>query len=243
MTKLFSLDAAPVALRHLDALTGLRIYAALFVVLFHISLHRFFTDNDGIVATGQFILSNAGWFGVTFFFSLSGFVLTWSARSQDSPLAFVWRRVAKVAPNHFVTFFVALFVAGLGPSDPWEALANLLLAHAWVPRDTAFFSINHPSWSLSAEMFFYAVFPYVIGPVLRLDRRSLFSFAATLTVLLIAVPGLALLIPIGKTFGPDYIQSPLNGASILQVWLVYALPPVRLIEFILGMIAVAVYGA
>ncbi|MTI46157.1 acyltransferase [Roseibium hamelinense] len=80
--------------QRLDTLTGLRGYAALLVVAFHISLNRFFAGDAGFVEPGKFLLSNAGWFGVTFFFVLSGFVLTWSLREDDTPGRFMWRRMA-----------------------------------------------------------------------------------------------------------------------------------------------------
>ncbi|UCN13634.1 acyltransferase family protein [Cellulomonas iranensis] len=69
----------------LDALTGLRFLAALVVVVFHLSLNRFFLDAPALVDPLQGVLRNGGWLGVTFFFVLSGFVLTWSARPGDTP--------------------------------------------------------------------------------------------------------------------------------------------------------------
>lgn len=100
----------PVTARRLDALTGLRFYAALLVFAFHISLSRFYIGNPDIVEPLQFILKNGGWFGVTFFFILSGFVLMWSARAGDTPGRFIWRRIAKIVPNHAVTFVIALAI-------------------------------------------------------------------------------------------------------------------------------------
>lgn len=236
MHKLFDLKSGKEPPGRIDALTGLRCYAALMVVFFHISLNRFFMQEAPAVEQAQYLLSNAGWFGVTFFFVLSGFVLTWSQRPGDTPLGFLWRRIAKIAPNHVVTFGLAFAVAGLAGAEPWEALSNLLLLHAWVPRDTAFFSINHPSWSLSAELFFYACFPLLIGPIMRIQTRNLQPLALLVLIVVLGLPLLAAMLPEGATFGENHAQSPLYGSSIPQVWAVYALPPVRLLEFVLGMI-------
>ncbi|WGM20719.1 acyltransferase [Paenarthrobacter sp. OM7] len=227
----------PVTARRLDALTGLRFYAALLVFAFHISLSRFYLGDSGLVEPLQFILKNGGWFGVTFFFILSGFVLMWSARAGDTPGRFIWRRIAKIVPNHAVTFFIALAIGGLGASTIGEAVANLLLVHAWIPADTAFFSINHPSWSLSAELFFYLAFPFVLPLVNRIPRHRLLLIGAALIGLITLAPLAAGLLPAGELFGPNHAQSPLFGASIPQIWAVYALPPVRLLEFALGMLA------
>jgi len=221
----------------LDALTGLRFYAALLVVLFHFSLNRFFAGDAALVEPLQFLLKNGGWFGVTFFFVLSGFVLTWSAMPGDTPGRFLWKRLAKIGPNHIVMFVVALAVAGLGAAAVWEAGANLFLLHAWVPRDTAFFSINHPSWSISAELFFYAMFPFALPLVKRIQQRNLIPVMAGIALVIMLLPFVASLLPAGELFGPDHAQSPLFGASILQVWSVYAFPPVRFLEFFVGMLA------
>lgn len=218
-------------------LTGLRFYAALLVFAFHISLNRFFIGDSPAVEPLQFILKNGGWFGVTFFFILSGFVLMWSARAGDTPGRFIWRRIAKIVPNHMVTFFIALAIAGLGAATAGEAVANLLLLHAWIPADTAFFSINHPSWSLSAELFFYHAFPFVLPLVNRIPRRRLLLIGAGLIGLITIAPLAAGILPQGEVFGANHLQSPLYGASIPQIWAVYALPPVRFLEFALGMLA------
>lgn len=221
----------------LDALTGLRFHSALLVLAFHLSLGRFFAGDAPAVEPLRFLLKNGGWFGVTFFFVLSGFVLTWSARAGDTPGRFIWRRIAKIAPNHVVTFVIALGIGGLGAATAGEAAANFFLLHAWIPADTAFFSINHPSWSLSAELFFYLAFPFALPLVKRIPRRNLLAVAAGLILLITAAPLLAGLLPGGAVFGPNHAQSPLHGASIPQIWAVYALPPVRFLEFALGMLA------
>lgn len=229
--------ALPGTTPRLDALTGLRFYAALLVFAFHISLSRFYIGDSPAVEPLQFLLKNGGWFGVTFFFILSGFVLKWSSRAGDTPGRFVWRRIAKIVPNHAVTFCIALAVGGLGAATAAEAAANLLLVHAWIPADTAFFSINHPSWSLSAELFFYLAFPFVLPVVNRIPRHRLLLIGAALIGLITIAPLLAGFLPSGEVFGPNHAQSPLYGASIPQIWAVYALPPVRFLEFALGMLA------
>ncbi|TWI92651.1 acyltransferase-like protein [Roseibium hamelinense] len=132
---------------------------------------------------------------------------------------------------------VALAIAGLGATQVWEAVANLFLLHAWIPRDTAFFSINNPSWSLSAEMFFYAMFPFAIPLVNRLRKTAVLPVMLGLVAVILSMPLLAGMLPSGEVFGSNHAQSPLLGASILQVWSVYAFPPVRLLEFVAGMLA------
>src|SRR5690606_41368269 len=115
--------ATPERSSRLPSLTGLRFFAAFLVFLFHLSLlDAYSTDGEG---HGPFAsaLRNGGWAGVTFFFILSGFVLTWSVRDGDTPRAFWAPRLGKLLPNHGVAFFPALapyahVSATVGPGIP-----------------------------------------------------------------------------------------------------------------------------
>ncbi|MEU9048091.1 MULTISPECIES: hypothetical protein [unclassified Kitasatospora] len=82
---------------HLPTLTALRFAAALAVFLFHAFLTAdplrpqapltFFADRP-LAGTLAHATSKAGYAGVSFFFVLSGFVLTRSAREGEKPGAF-----------------------------------------------------------------------------------------------------------------------------------------------------------
>ncbi|MGH3417733.1 MAG: acyltransferase family protein, partial [Actinocrinis sp.] len=93
----------------LDSLTGLRFLAAALVFFFHGSIEFVFANQ----ATQHGYLTGAataGFVGVSFFFVLSGFVLTWSARPNDRARAFWRRRFFKIAPNYVVTYVAALIL-------------------------------------------------------------------------------------------------------------------------------------
>src|SRR5919107_1067497 len=83
---------APAALPSLPSLTGLRWMAALLVFGLHVHNFGWFGGTGGRLVSWAF---GAGATGVSFFFVLSGFVLTWSARPRDRALAFWRRRVAR----------------------------------------------------------------------------------------------------------------------------------------------------
>ena len=90
-------------LPRLDALTGLRWWAAFVVFVFHmVNRHRAAARAD------RRGLQPSGYLGVTFFFVLSGFVLTWSARPERDKRTFYWRRFARIYPSHFVTLLLAI---------------------------------------------------------------------------------------------------------------------------------------
>ncbi|MGC0367614.1 peptidoglycan/LPS O-acetylase OafA/YrhL [Rhodococcus sp. 27YEA15] len=91
----------------LDSLTGLRFCAAPAVFVCHAYLVATMTGTRTLPEWA----TAAGFAGVGFFFVLSGFVLTWSAKKNDSDLGFWRRRFVKIYPNHFVTWAIAIVLA------------------------------------------------------------------------------------------------------------------------------------
>lgn len=106
------------------------------------------------------------------FFMISGFVIMSRYHDRVGTLAdylgFVRRRVARLYPLHLLTlgFFVCVALAGsaglisLSLPERWDYNAiplQLLGIHAWGTTDALAF--NYPSWSVSAEIFCYLLFP------------------------------------------------------------------------------------
>lgn len=142
----------------LNSLTGLRWFAALSVFIAH----------AGFLGPDFLWLGKVG---VAFFFCLSGFVLAWSAPAADTANSFYRRRFARVYPLHVTTLIGAFTVAILGWSripmpTVGQASAVLLLMQGWLAATPAGMAINGPSWTLSHEAFFYALFPHLRGDAL-----------------------------------------------------------------------------
>lgn len=150
----------------LPALTGIRFYAALLVFLSHLTII------PGMEAlSGKRLIFNAGVVGVSFFFVLSGFILTYNyaEKFRDGvSLAdyrrFVWDRLTKIYPVHFAAFLLILPIAIYSPNLPldWRAVPfHLLLIQCfWPLSDPTFYNyLNAPSWSVSCEWFFYLLAP------------------------------------------------------------------------------------
>lgn len=205
----------------LHSLTALRMFAALAVFNFHVSLLFSRSSARGLVSH----LTWAGPTGVSFFFLLSGFVLTWSRRPADRRRDFYRRRFARIYPLHLLTWAAAgLLLLAIGLRIPADGAAlSAVLLHSWVPTAAVHYAMDTPSWSLSCEAFFYAVFPFVLPLLLRLRPRS----RRTLMVALVATTGALtaispaidrLIAPAGTTYFPEYF------------------PPARLVEFVLGML-------
>ncbi|MDR6691329.1 peptidoglycan/LPS O-acetylase OafA/YrhL [Microbacterium sp. 1154] len=198
----------------LDRLTSLRFFAALVVVLNHIT--REFAPIPGVST-----LAVLGTTGVGFFFALSGFILTWNLRNDDTPGRFYRRRFARVYPMHFVTLLIAVPVllwTGSRITAP-EAITNALLVQSWVPDRDVYFGMNAPSWSLACEAFFYLAFPFVIPVLRRLTARS----ARNAVIALVAAD---LLIAAAVTVA--------LGVGDLSSFLLYVFPPFRIIGFLAG---------
>lgn len=155
-----SAKTTPALGAHLPSLTGARFLAALLVVLYHAGA---WVEEVPTAPAGPF---RFGYVGVSFFFVLSGFVLTWTWRPGERTRSFYLRRFARVWPLHALTTCVAgcLALSGLAITARLEALpAHLLVVQSWWLDSSWIFQWNSPSWSLACEAFFYAVFPVLVA--------------------------------------------------------------------------------
>ena len=154
----------------LSGLTGVRFYAALFVYWYHVILII-----PGMYAlAGRSLFLDAAEGGVSFFFVLSGFILTYNYAdvfrdgiSAASYKRFIWDRLTKIYPVHFLALLLVLPIATLSPQLrlDWRAVPlHLLLLQCFWPSSTPAFSsyLNVPSWSISCEWFFYLLGPVVM---------------------------------------------------------------------------------
>lgn len=150
--------------RHLDAL---RIIAAAAVVVLH------YSDYMKETPAGFFMVGHVWHFNlfVDLFFVVSGFVIASQYLDKVDSLfsitRFLWRRLARIYPLHLatLTFYIIVALAlsfgvahtGNAARYPFSDIpAQLLLLHAFDGQRLTF---NFPSWSLSAEMFCYLIFP------------------------------------------------------------------------------------
>lgn len=220
----------PVAARpvRLDTLTGLRWWAALAVFVHHLG-------NLVPYPRALAMPLALGTHGVTFFFVLSGFVLTWSSgRAIPGFVApdartFWWRRVARIYPAHLVALLLALPVftslvmaegsrSWVRPLDVGVVLLSVFLLHGWSRDASILFSGNPASWTLSCEAFFYALHPAADRALGRTSRRGALIVAASIVGVALVV---RVLIMRGGAAG-----SAIGGLP----W-----PVLRLTEFLLGM--------
>lgn len=164
----------------LDGLTGLRWWAAFLVFLFHM---RVFAPLPGPITR----VFDLGYLGVTFFFVLSGFVLTWSMRPGVRTSTFYWRRFARVWPAHIAALIFAIPVfytfapipegSFLKPFDLGVLLLSVVLLQGWWANPAILFSGNPAAWMLTVEALFYAMHPWVSRVLVPLAKRGALFFA------------------------------------------------------------------
>lgn len=214
----------------LEQLTGLRFVAAFAVLLSHLD---FLAQEPGTPRWWIYeTLLRQGYCGVSFFYLLSGFILSHAygdklASGAIGLRSYLLLRVCRIGPLHWIMallFLAWLVLAGGVPGAGTIAL-NLALLHAWVPNVEVHYSLNGPSWSLSDELFFYAMFPWLS----RLPARVLATCLGC-AVLLIAIVAML-------TIGTPGQFSP------TAEWFFYVAPPVRLVDFVAGMLLYRLYRA
>lgn len=154
----------------LTGLTGIRFYAACFVYLSHVVE----TIPGMSLVGGSYLIFHVGVVSVSFFFVLSGFILTYNYADAfsvgvtvSSWKRFVWDRLARIYPVHLLAIALVMPVAVFSPNLPldWRAVPiNGLLLQCWWPSPTPAFMqyLNVPSWALSCEWLFYVVTPLTI---------------------------------------------------------------------------------
>jgi peptidoglycan/LPS O-acetylase OafA/YrhL len=186
------------------ALTGLRAFAALWVLALHMSwiVAALLPGWPSAVLT---VLARPGFLGVDVFFVLSGFIISYNyAAVFDDGFdlrrwgRFLWARLARIYPVHAVILVaLAIAVLGLGfgrggeiEERRWSigALAqSFLLIHAWTGETDVW---NGVSWSISSEWLAYLCFPLLSFLAVVLTRASRLRAAWVAVFVLTALPAL-----------------------------------------------------
>ncbi|HWG19117.1 MAG TPA: acyltransferase [Terracidiphilus sp.] len=215
----------------LNALTGLRTFAAVNIVFFHFSNPQWF----GFLAP----VVNAGYASVSFFILLSGYVLAYNyaARAREGKLNTVrfWKaRFTRLYPIYLLSLLMAWRMVGQEHAAHTHAMfwtgmvLSPLLLQGWIPEIATF--LNTPAWTMSAESFYYVLFPWLarwkrperIGPIVG---RLALIWACGL------IPGTLYVI-----FNPDGIAHPDRFSSGPWLQALKFTPLPHLASFLFGMV-------
>lgn len=195
-------------------LTSLRFFFAFMVLLSHFP----FPFNNVFYK----IFSN-GSVGVSFFFILSGFILTHNYEgrfaSGYNKQKFWIDRVIRIYPVHliFLSFFALYYICteSLFSHFFLKYLSHFLLIQNYIPIKEVYSSFNKPAWSICCELFFYFLFPFL---VLRIKKHAI--------IFLIVILIFPIILYLMNTDGSMYI-----GIS----------PFFRLPDFIVGIFSYKIY--
>ncbi|MGI8770997.1 MAG: acyltransferase family protein [Acidobacteriaceae bacterium] len=169
-----SSDITPPRRSHMDALTGMRALAALNIVFFHFSNPKWFGPFAPVV--------DNGYVSVSFFLLLSGFVLAYNYqgradRGEMRARTFWLARFSRIYPAFLFSLLVSLGML----MEEWHArthgqfLAGIaltpLLLQGWSPQLCTFW--NTPAWTLTTDVLFYALFPWLITLKRPRTRRAI----------------------------------------------------------------------
>lgn len=190
---------ATAAVQQVHALTGVRIVAAMWVVLFHVrgNIAAEFPWLDAVIGP----LLAHGELGVDLFFALSGYVLALNygermgiRLDRQATVKFWWARLARVWPAYaFMLVFTAIWhgiLLARQSADPVAVkdysigsfLRQLTLVVQWTEPGFDRLTWNGAAWSVSAEAFAYLLYPIIALLIFRLNRafstRSLVVMAA-----------------------------------------------------------------
>ncbi|MBN1331373.1 acyltransferase [Candidatus Dojkabacteria bacterium] len=158
-------------------LTSIRIFGAVWVLLLHMSALTLETYPFLDFLSPIFM---TGFYGVNFFFILSGFVIWYvygeemsSKFSLRENIKFIINRIARLWPVNFLASFFVLGILAYSYAhseflqvtvadwySPWSFLANILLIDQW-RRPVIEYVWNQPAWAVSVEFFGYFLFPFI----------------------------------------------------------------------------------
>ncbi len=144
-------------MKRLHALQYLRAVAALIVVYSHSAIQ---------ISEWKSLLPYTGAYGVDIFFVLSGFIMVYIAKPNDTPLKFITNRVRRVVPLYwFFTLLMGIILfamPGLFKTGEFSVAALLqslfFIPHYSLQNPDFVWPIVAPGWSLNYEMYFYVLF-------------------------------------------------------------------------------------
>jgi peptidoglycan/LPS O-acetylase OafA/YrhL len=221
--------------RHIPALTSLRFIAAFMVMFGHTMGH--FYSGFGYTGIAYGALSNLAQMGMSLFFVLSGFVISYNYTSigplrSDELKRFAVARVARIYPAYIAVLLLNNWLWSWNYVTPIGLAAHLTLTQDWfmhtvdgIPLISQFHNAE-VTWSISAEWFCYLLFPFVCFALDRV-RRPLVGLILTWVIIIAFMYGVRL------AAVHYYTVAGQAGFKFIE-WLGYYSPYVRFSEFLIG---------
>ena len=205
-------------INHFDGLNGLRFIAAFLVVMHHSETIR---RKYGFLNLEDFSLFRNGFNAVSFFFVLSGFLITYlllKEHNQTSSISikkFYVRRILRIWPLYFLlviigTIIVPFLIHTIGynyqiPYTFSQVWFYFLLFMPFMVNALFGHHIIEPLWSIGVEEIFYMVW----APFSKYTQKQYLVFIFSVIIVKIL---LSILCPDGFQIAPGFIQCRLDAA-------------------------------
>lgn len=163
-------------MKRLDQLTFIRFGMVILIVFFH---------GYGGIYTGWMLkipffdsLLGTATTAVGFMYVLSGFVmsLVYHKSEEKFEIANYWKaRFVRIYPLYIFAFLLTClyYFDAFISVKPQKILANIFAVQAWIPAYAQ--SFNYPAWSITVEIFFYLIFPFLTIWSYRISTKKLIS--------------------------------------------------------------------
>jgi peptidoglycan/LPS O-acetylase OafA/YrhL len=150
-------------------LTFTRFIAAILIVLFH------FGQNTSLSTNPIINLATAG---VSYFFLLSGFILSsvyYKNTENLNKKQYYLKRFVRIYPVYILALLILIsFIFLTKQTIDFKAVfLQIFLLQSWFPDFVK--TLNIPSWSLSVEVFFYLLFPFLINSLKQIRKKWLIT--------------------------------------------------------------------
>ena len=186
---------------YLKGLDGLRGIAAFLVVFGHIELIKKSINLYNVYEGGGNFLIYQGGKAVTFFFVLSGFLITYllfnerESFSNISIKKFYLRRILRIWPVYYLLFIAGFILLPLGLFSNFNISNKIPIENYWnsffynlmlMPN---FFTHSNPvafqSWSIGVEEQFYLVWPVIISRTQSFKRLLIIMISIVIGIYLL----------------------------------------------------------
>jgi peptidoglycan/LPS O-acetylase OafA/YrhL len=153
-------------------LNFIRFVLAVGVVLFHYGV-SYYPFNQPILKT---LIVNSS-FRVSFFFFISGFVmsLVYARQAKELTVSYFYkRRFSRIFPVYWLAFIITIislvFLKQVYPRG-FDIILHALGLQSLYPGHAL--DLNFTTWSISVELIFYLVFPFLLKWMMALSLRGL----------------------------------------------------------------------
>ena len=219
-----------VKLTEIKPLTSLRFFFAIMVFVSHLS---YLEKSSNPILSNLFInFFSEGYIGVSFFFILSGFILSYNyyekiTTGQYPFKLFYINRFSRIYPLHILTFLISfIFVSEYFIENPIfyfkTSLIHIFLLQSFFKIPKIHINFNPPSWSISNEIFFYFLTPILFFAFFKL-KKYVIKIIVVILIIIFLIIGMSVL------------------PSKFARFIFYVNPLIRVFDFIMGIFLYLIY--